>query len=116
MDSPYNYDESNAEDMKLWSLRRDAGVSWVTSEEAYEFAKRLYCGHATIFASALKVRANVKKTFEQYYIQRRSMEQGPMRQELEQLLQGIATGKGDVVDSFSFLTCDLINELLNIIL
>ena len=100
---PYCYDISDEEDMRMWVRRRADGMRWVTSRQGFEFAKRLYCEHATIFSSTIKSRANVKTALEQYYKERRNMEQCKMRQELEQLLKCIATGDDDVVDSFSFV-------------
>lgn len=112
---PYGYDTKSAEDMTLWSVRRQAGLSWVKSDTAIEFAKSVYKQYASIFAATTKKqgRTDVGKCLEQFYMKRRIVEQGIIRVQLRQLLTPIHTGGGDVVDSFSFVVRELLRSIFN---
>ena len=48
-ESPYGYDEDDADDMALRQKRREVTLSWVKSATGYEFAVWVYNQYATMF-------------------------------------------------------------------
>ena len=112
-DPPFGYDEDDADDMALWQKRREAALLWVKSATAYKFAEWLYKQYAVMFEEATtnQGRTDVGKCLERYYALRRKAEQGHIRVTIAKLLAPVATGAGDVVDTFSFFVPVLLNAV-----
>jgi len=67
---PYRYDKDNVEDMQLWNARRKAGLEWVKSVAAHQFAKSLYQRYCEIFKTLMDSGSNIKKVLHKFYVRR----------------------------------------------
>lgn len=107
---PFRYNPKKESDMALWKVRRQAGMLWVKSEPAADFAKHVYNVYADIFSALIKDQGQNQfvKVLESFFAKKEVHEKGDLRERLQKLLEPLCPicecAPSDVVDCLSFVT------------